>query len=386
MSNGILEDAFPVGNLKIAALSSCKEFGESVNQILVETRKEYAKTKKAAFFSGYVSDNYLVDFNSPRFGSGEAKCVINESVRGSDLFILVDPVNASNIYKMNGKNTFMSPDDNYQDIKRVIAATNGKAARINLVMPFLYEGRRDIRKNSESLDCSIALQELVELGVENIITFDAHEPRVVNSIPINGFDNFNTSLQFMREILDYDKELRINGDCLMAVSPDENGMTRAIYYSNILGINMGMFYKRKDYSITVEGSHPIIAYEFLGNDVEDKTILIIDDLITSGESIVETARELKKRKAKKIYMCVTYGLFSEGLYSFDKAYDDGVLDQLFTTNLTYISQELMSKPYYRKVDLSKYAALIINTLNHDTSINEIVDPVKKLQELIKERN
>lgn len=385
MSNGILKDAFPVGNLKIAALNSCKEFGESINKILVETREEYKETKKAAFFPGYVRDNYLVDFSNPRFGSGEAKCFINESVRGSDLFILMDPVNASNLYKMNGKYTFMSPDDNYQDVKRVIAATNGKAARINLIMPFLYEGRRDIRRNSESLDCSIALQELVEMGVENIITFDAHEPRVVNSIPISGFDNFNTSLQFIREILEYDKDLKIEDSSLMAVSPDENGMHRAIFYANVLGINMGMFYKRKDYTTTVEGIHPVKMNEFLGNDVSGKTIIIIDDLITSGDSIIDTARELKKRKAEKIYMCVTYGLFSEGLDAFDQIYDEGVLDQLFTTNLTYISKELMSKPYYTKVDLSSYAALIINTLNHDTSINEIVDPVKKIKELMKER-
>ncbi|MSS63989.1 ribose-phosphate pyrophosphokinase [Velocimicrobium porci] len=385
MPNRIIEEAFPVGTLKIAALDSLKEFGESVNQILAETRKGYAGTKKAEFFPGYITDNYLVDLDTPRFGTGESKGIIHESVRGADLFLLMDPVNASNLYKINGEDTFTSPDDNYQDVKRIIAASNGKASRINLIMPFLYEGRRDIRRNFESLDCSIALQELIEMGVENIITFDAHEPRVVNSIPINGFDNFNTAFQFVEKVLEYDKELLVNGDSLMAVSPDENGMPRAVYYANVLGINMGMFYKRKDYTTTVDGLHPVIAHEFLGNDPAGKTVLIVDDLITSGEPILETARELKKRNAKKIYMCVTYGLFSEGLEAFDKAYEEGILDQLFTTNLTYISDELVSRPYYTKVDLSRYVALIINTLNHDTSINEIVDPVKKIHEIIKDR-
>lgn len=385
MPNRIIEEAFPVGHLKIAALNSLRDFGESVNRVLVKTRKGYTGTKKADFFPGYISDNYLVDLDTPRFGSGESKGIIHESVRGADLFLLMDPVNASNLYKMNGEDTFTSPDDNYQDVKRIIAASNGKATRINLIMPFLYEGRRDIRRNFESLDCSIALQELIEMGVENIITFDAHEPRVVNSIPINGFDNFNTAFQFIEKVLEHDKTLSINGDSLMAVSPDENGMPRAVYYANVLGVNMGMFYKRKDYTTTVDGLHPVIAHEFLGNDPSEKTILIVDDLITSGEPILETARELKKRNAKKIYMCVTYGLFSEGLEAFDRAYEEGILDQLFTTNLTYISDELKSRPYYTNVDLSRYVALIINTLNHDTSINEIVDPVKKIHEIIKDR-
>lgn len=381
-----LEQAFPVGDLKLAALNSAKSLGESVNKYLVETRKGFEKSNsRGEFFDCYEKENYLLDFKTPRFGSGEAKAQLNETVRGADLFILVDPINASNLYKINNEDTFTSPDDNFQDLKRVIAACNGKPTRINLIMPFLYEGRRDNRIRRESLDCSIALNELLNMGGENIITFDAHEPRVENSIPLEGFDNFNSSFQFISALLDYDRELVIDGDHLIVVSPDENGTKRAIYYANMLGINMGMFYKRKDYSQVVGGKHPVLSHEFLGASVEGKTAVIVDDMISSGDSLLETAKQLKLRKAKKVYVFCTYGLFSRGYEPFDEAFAEGILDQLFTTNLTYIDPALLERPYYTPVDMSRYLATIINCINHDSSIESIIDPSKRIQEVLKGR-
>lgn len=381
-----LEKAFPVGDLKLAALNSAKDLGEKINHHLVETRKAYEnKQYKGIFLDYYQKDNYLLNFITPRFGSGEGKAQLNESVRGTDLFILVDPINASNLYKINNEDTFTSPDDNFQELKRVIAACNGKPTRINLIMPFLYEGRRDNRTRRESLDCSVALHELVDMGVENIITFDAHEPRVENAIPLEGFDNFNPSLQFISALLEHDKDLIINGDHVMTASPDENGTKRAIYYANMLGINTGMFYKRLDYSKLVDGIHPVLSHEFLGAPVEGKTVIIVDDMISSGEVLLETARQLKLRKASKVYICTTYGLFTQGLEEFDKAHKEGAFDHLFTTNLTYIDPSVKERNYYTEVDMSRYLATIINSINHDSSIESIIEPAKRIQEVIKNR-
>ena len=381
-----LEQSFPVGELKVAALNSAKDLGEKVNKHLIDTRKVFAENpKRSELANFYNKDSYLLNFETPRFGSGEGKAKLNESVRGKDLFILVDPINASNLYKINNEDTFTSPDDNFQDLKRVIAASSGKAARINLIMPFLYEGRRDNRRNLESLDCSIALNEAMDMGVENIITFDAHEPRVENAVPLEGFDNFNPSLQFISALLEYDKELRVNGDHLMTASPDENGTKRAIYYANMLGVNTGMFYKRKDYSLLVNGVHPVISHEFLGASVEGKTVIVIDDMISSGDSLLETVKQLKLRKAKKVYVFATYALFTKGYEAFDKAYEEGILDHLFTTNLTHNTPELLAKEYHTEVDMSRYLATIINSINHDSSIENIIEPVKRIQEVIKNR-
>ena len=381
-----LEQAFPVGELKVAALNSAKDLGKKINQHLVATRKAYEnKQYKGIFLDYYEKDNYLLDFITPRFGSGEGKGLIKEDVRGTDLFILADPVNSSNLYKINNEDTFTSPDDNFQELKRVIAACSGKPTRINLIMPFLYEGRRDNRTNLESLDCSVALNELVDMGVENIITFDAHEPRVENSIPLEGFDNFNPSLQFITALLEYDKNLTINGDTVMTASPDENGTNRAIYYANLLGVNTGMFYKRRDYTQLVDGIHPVLSHEFLGAPVEGKTVIIVDDMISSGDPLLETARQLKLRKAAKVYIFVTYGLFTKGLESFDKAHAEGAFDQLFTTNLTYIDSDLKERSYYTEVDMSRYLATIINSINHDSSLENIIEPAKRIQEVLKNR-
>lgn len=381
-----LEQAFPVGDLKLAALNSAKDLGQKVNQYLVETRKGYEnKQYKGIFFDYYQKDNYLLEFITPRFGSGEGKGQLNESVRGTDLFILVDPVNAANLYKMNNEDTFTSPDDNFQELKRVIAACSDNPTRINLIMPFLYEGRRDNRTQRESLDCSVALNELIDMGVKNIITFDAHEPRIENAIPLEGFDNFNPSLQFISALLEHDKELSVNGDTLMTVSPDENGTKRAIYYANMLGVNTGMFFKRLDYTTLVDGAHPVLSHEFLGASVEGKTVMVVDDMISSGEALLETARQLKLRKASKVYICATYGLFTNGLEEFDKAHTEGAFDHLFTTNLTYIDPSVKTRSYYTEVDMSRYLATIINSINHDSSIENIIEPAKRIQEVIKNR-
>lgn len=378
-------ETIPVAPLKIVALDSCKALGDQVNNYIVESRhsqvNEHAHTLA---FLGYEADKYLVDAVCPRFGSGEAKAVIKESIRGTDLYILVDVTNRNISYDLCGQPTYMSPDDHFQDLKRIIAASNGKAHRINVIMPFLYEGRQHKRSKRESLDCALALQELSDMGVENIITFDAHDPRVQNAIPIRGFDNFFTTLQFIREFLYTENDLIIDKDHLIMISPDEGGMSRSVYYSNVLGVDMGMFYKRRDYSTIINGKNPIVAHEYLGTTVENKDVFIVDDMIASGESILDVARELKERKAKRVFIGATFGLFTEGTDKFDKAYEEGIIDRIYTTNLTYCPEELFSKPYYKSVDISKYIALIIDTLNHDTSVDKILNPTSRIQELLQE--
>nr|WP_297935730.1 ribose-phosphate pyrophosphokinase [uncultured Lachnoclostridium sp.] len=382
-----LNIAVPVAPLKIIALSSCKELGELVNAHLVKSRKHQISEEHTDLsILGYESDSYLVNHNCPRFGSGEAKGEIRESIRGKDLFILIDTVNTTNTYKMNGELTCTSPDDNFQDLKRIIQACSGQAHRINVIMPFLYESRQHRRSKLESLDCAYALQELVSMGVSNIITFDAHDPRVQNAIPIQGFDNFFTSYQFIQALFEAEPNIIVNDENTMIISPDEGGMSRSLYYASVLGVNMGMFYKRRDYTQVIDGRNPIVAHEYLGNSVEGKDVFIVDDMISSGESMLDVALELKKRKARRVFIAVTYGLFTNGFDKFDKYYKDGIIDRIFTTNLSHVPDGLLKKPYYKNVDLSKYIALIIDTLNNDTSVNEILDPNIRIQELLQKHN
>ena len=378
-----LERTLPVAPLKIAALDSCKELAQKVNDYIVEFRHTPAANSiDPSLFSKHQADNYLVSLSCPRFGSGEAKGMLHETVRGSDLFVMVDVCNYSLTYSVNGYTNHMSPDDHYQDMKRIISAANGKAHRINVIMPFLYESRQHKRTRRESLDCAFALKELTDMGVSNIITFDAHDPRVQNAIPLKGFDTVQPAYQFIKGILNNVKDLKIDNDHMMVISPDEGGTNRAIYLANVLGLDMGMFYKRRDYSKMVDGRNPIVAHEFLGASVEGKDVLIIDDMISSGDSMIDVATELKKRKANRIFMIATFGLFTNGLEKFDKAYEDGIIYRLLTTNLTYQDDELLQKPYYINCDMSKYVAYIIDTLNHDSSISDLLNPYDRIQGVV----
>lgn len=380
-------DTIPVGALGIVAMDSCKELGQKVDRYIADWRlNRQNEHKNTIAFSGYQNDSYLIDMKIPRFGSGEAKGLLNQSVRGRDLFIMVDVTNYSLTYSVCGHENHMSPDDHYQDLKRVIAAVAGKGRRITVIMPFLYESRQHKRTGRESLDCALALQELVSMGVENIITFDAHDPRVQNAIPLNGFETVQPAYQFIKGLLRNVKDLQIDSDHLMMISPDEGGMGRAIYLANVLGVDMGMFYKRRDYSKIVNGRNPIVAHEFLGSSVEGKDVFVIDDMISSGESMLDVAKELKARKARRVFVASTFGLFTSGLQKFDAAYESGLIDKVLTTNLTYQTPELLSKPYYISCDMSKYIALLIDTLNHDASISNLLDPVGRIQRCLKKYN
>lgn len=382
-----LFQSLPVGNLGIVALESCKDMGNRVDSYIVNWRSERKKSNNTiASFAGYKRDSYLVDAKCSRFGSGEAKCVINESIRGDDLYLLVDVCNYSLTYTVCGHKNHMSPDDHYQDLKRVIAAISGKARRITVIMPFLYESRQHKRSSRESLDCALALQELTNLGVESIITFDAHDPRVQNAIPLKGFETVQPAYQFIKALLKNVNDLRLDAEHLMVISPDEGGMNRAIYYANVLGVDMGMFYKRRDYTTIVDGRNPIVAHEFLGTDIEGKDMLIIDDMISSGDSMIDVATELKKRNAGRIFVCTTFGLFTNGLEKFDEAYEKGLIYRVLTTNLIYQTEELLNKPYYINVDMSKYIALLIDTLNHDSSISELLNPIERIQKRVTKYN
>ena len=373
----------PVGSLGIIAVDGCQELGNKVNDYLVKWRKESShEHKNDVVFTGYEKDNYLIDAKVPRFGSGEAKGVINESVRGKDLYLMVDVCNYSLTYSLSGHVNHMSPDDHFQNLKRVIAAVGGKARRLNVIMPFLYESRQHKRSSRESLDCALALQELVSMGVDNIITFDAHDPRVQNAIPLSGFETVRPTYQFIKGLLRTVPDLIIDSDHMMAISPDEGGTSRAVYLANVLGLDMGMFYKRRDYTQIVDGRNPIVAHEFLGSSVEGKDVIIIDDMISSGDSIIDVATELKRRKAKRIFAAATLGLFTNGLDKFDKAYEEGIIHGILTTNLIYQTPELLSRPYYINCDLSKYIALLIDTLNHDGSISSILSPNERIQHVV----
>ncbi|WP_195230937.1 ribose-phosphate pyrophosphokinase [Coprococcus comes] len=376
-------DNIPVGSLGIIAVDGCEEMGNKVNDYLVKWRKEETRFQKDNLvFNGYEKPNYLIDAKVPRFGSGEAKGIINESVRGKDLYLMVNVCNYSLTYSLSGNTNHMSPDDHFQNLKRVIAAVGGKARRLNVIMPFLYESRQHKRSGRESLDCALALQELVRMGVDNIITFDAHDPRVQNAIPLSGFETIRPTYQFVKGLLKHVPDLQIDADHMMAISPDEGATGRAIYFANVLGLDMGMFYKRRDYTTIVDGRNPIVAHEFLGSSVEGKDVIILDDMISSGDSILDVARQLKMRKAKRIYAAATFGLFTNGMEKFDQAYEEGLINGILTTNLIYQTPELLSRPYYINCDMSKYIALVIDTLNHDASISSILDPSERIQNVV----
>lgn len=376
-------ERIPVGPLALMPLDSIQPLGQKVDEYLStwRTRRE-SDHKETIAFNGYQKDSYIVQAKVSRFGSGEAKANILETVRGVDLYLMVDVMNYAQTYSLFGQVNHMSPDDHYSDLKRVIAATTGKAKRINVIMPFMYESRQHKRTGRESLDCAMMLQELHAMGVENFITFDAHDPRVMNAIPQDSFDNISCSYQFIKAILAHVEDLDIDKNHMMIISPDEGGMSRAIYYANVLGIDMGMFYKRRDYSKVVNGRNPIVAHEFLGADVEGKDVFIIDDMISSGESLIDTAKELKERKARRVFACCTFGLFTSGFNKFDQAYANGTLNGVFTTNLIYQQSELLTKPWYISVDMAKYIALIIDNLNHDMSISSILDSSQKINDKV----
>ena len=369
-------NSIPVGDLGIIPLQSCSELGKMVNEYIVDWRKE---RESVLHQDDKIKDSYIVNTKCSRFGSGEAKGTILDSIRGKDLYLLVDVTNYSIEYSLCGHMNKMSPDDHYSDLKRIITAAAGKARRINVIMPFLYESRQHKRTARESLDCAVALQELHALGVENIITFDAHDPRVQNAIPNSGFDSIQPTYQFIKSLFNNVPDLQVDSDHMMIISPDEGAMGRAVYYSNVLGLDMGMFYKRRDYSRVVNGRNPIVAHEFLGSSVEGKDVFIVDDMISSGESMLDVAKELKKRKAKRVFVAATFGLFTNGLKQFDEYYEQGLISKVLTTNVIYQTPDLLSRPYYINVDLSKYIALMIDKLNYDHSISELLDPNAKIQ-------
>ncbi|MBP3913541.1 MAG: ribose-phosphate pyrophosphokinase [Lachnospiraceae bacterium] len=375
-------DTIPEGRLAIIPMSSTREIGKKVNDFLVEWRKERVVQGIISPSNGYVRDSFLLEASTPRFGSGEAKGTIKESVRGYDIYLLVDVLNYSLTYRIGGYENVMSPDDHFQDLKRVISACGRKAHRINVIMPYLYEGRQILPGGRESADCASALQELIDLGVENIITFDAHDSRVQNAIPFENFETVSPSYQFLKNVLRCAPDLELDSDHMMIISPDEGGMSRAIYMANVLGIDMGMFYKRRDYTTLVSGRNPVLAHEFLGSEVSGKDIIILDDMISSGDKVIETCKLLKKKKAKRIFICATFGVMTGGLVPFDNAYKHGWFDKLITTNLIYQPEELLTREYYKSCDMSKFLALIIDTLNHDCSISSLLDPVDRIHKVM----
>mgnify|MGYP002312746445 CR=1 FL=1 len=380
-------ETIPVGPLGLIPLKSCTELGDKVNAYLVDWRRERESEHKSTIaFSGYQRDSYIINAVTPRFGTGEGKGLVTESIRGDDLYIMVDICNYSLTYSLFGMTNHMSPDDHFQDLKRIISAATGKAKRISVVMPFLYEGRQHRRTKRESLDCALALKELSDMGVSNIITFDAHDPRVQNSIPLNGFDNFFPTYQFLKALIKSVPDLRVDNDHLMIISPDEGAMSRAVYFSNILGVDMGMFYKRRDYSTIVNGKNPIVAHEFLGDSVEGKDVVVIDDMISSGGSMLDVAKQLKERNAKRVFVCTTYGLFTDGLDKFDEYYEKGWLDRVITTNLNYRIPELLERPYYVEANMSKYLASIIDIINHDVSVEKVRSSNEKIMSLMEKVN
>ena len=377
-------ETIPVGPLGLVPLKSCEELGKKVDAYLVRWRTaRQSEHKSTIAFAEYQKDSYIIKTKLSRFGTGEGKGTILESVRGDDLYLMVDVCNHSLTYSLCGMQNHMSPDDHFQDLKRIISAAAGKARRINVIMPFLYESRVETRKGRQSLDCAMALHELCDMGVDNIITFDAHDPRVMNAIPLNGFETVQPTYQFIKALLETEPDLMVDSDHMMIISPDAHGMKRAIYYANLLGIELGMFYKRRDYTRSVNGRNPIVAHEFLGTDVAGKTCIVIDDMISSGESCQDVARELKRMKAARVIICATFGFFTNGVGRFDRYYENGLIDRILTTNLVYQTPELLSRPYYTSVDMSKYIALIIDNLNHDTSISDLLNPSDRVQRALK---
>ena len=382
----LLEKSMPVAPIRIAALG-CRELAEEVDRKLVKFRKELVERKQLSVIpQGYSEESFIVECECPRFGTGEGKGYIKESVRGTDLYIMVDVTNYSESYTVCGHENHMSPDNHFQDLKRIISAATGKAHRINVIMPFLYEGRQHRRTKRESLDCALALKELSDMGVSNIITFDAHDPRVQNSTPLNGFDNFTTPYQFIKSLLNSEDDLIVDKDHLLVISPDEGALDRAIYFASVLGVDTGMFYKRRDYSTIVNGKNPIVAHEFLGDNIDGKDIIIIDDMISSGGSMLDTARQLKAMNARRVYICCTFGLFTDGLKNFDAAYDHGDFDKVITTNLTYLPPEIYTRPYFVEADMSKFIASLIDFMNHDASLSNVMATTDKIHGIVEAYN
>ena len=380
-------NTIPVGELGLIALSSCKDMGNQVDDYISSWRKHrQSDYEDSLALAGYKKDSYLIKVDNPRFGSGEAKGIIYDSVRGKDVFIMVDVCNHSVTYSLCGKTNCMSPDDHFQDLKRIIAAIAGKAKRITVIMPFLYESRQHRRTARESLDCAMGLQELYAMGVDNVITFDAHDPRVINCSPLKGFDTIRASYQFLKALCQHVNDIGFDPDHLMMISPDEGAIERSVFFASVLGINMGMFYKRRDYSTIVNGMNPIVAHEYLGADLAGKDVIVVDDMISSGGSMIDTAKDLKMRGAKRVFIFSTFGLFTNGMEKFDKAFEDGIFDKILTTNLTYQSPELLARDYYISVDMYKYISYLIDTLNHDTSIADLLDPAPRIKELISDYN
>ena len=365
-----------VAPLGVIAMEGASELGAKINQYLVEWSNN----------NGGCESTFLIESQCPRFASGDGKGIIKSTVRGADLFILVDVGNYNCKYSMFGEQNSMSPDDHYQDLKRIIQAAGGKAHRINVIMPILYGGRQHRRNYRESLDCAVALQELEHMGVQNIVTFDAHDPRVHNAIPLMGFDNVIPTYQVLKAMFRSVPNLHVSKDTFMIISPDEGAINRNMYYASVLGVDLGMFYKRRDYSRIVNGRNPIVAHEYLGNSVENKDVFIADDIISSGESVLDIAYELKKRKANRIFAYATYPIFTNGLDSFDKAYNDGIIDGVFGTNLTYRTDDLKKREWFHEVDVAKYIAYFIAAINHDVSVSTIIDPHEKIQALLDKHN
>ena len=376
-------NTIPVGQLGIVALPGCEELANKIDNYLIRWRfQRNSEHKDTLAFAGYEKSTYLINMDFPRFGTGEGKAALNQTVRGYDIYILADVFNYGVTYKMYGMTVPMSPDEHFANLKRAISAIEGKAKRVSVIMPMLYEGRQHKRSSRESLDCAMMLQELHSMGVENFITFDAHDPRVMNAIPLCGFESISPAYQMIKAAVRNVDNLKFDVDNLMVISPDEGGMSRCIYYSTVLGIELGMFYKRRDYSRIVDGRCPIIAHEFLGDNVEGKDVIVVDDMISSGESMIEVATKLKELKAKRIFIFSAFGLFCNGFDAFDKAYAKGFIDRVFTTNLVYGTRELLDKEWYVRVDMSKYLSYIIDTLNHDTSISDLLDPAEKINTLL----
>lgn len=382
-----LKYKLPVAPLEIAVLDNAKSLAMDIDKHLVETRKkDTGKFASEPAMRGYIRDSYLCKVRCPRFGTGEAKGVFDESIRGKDLFIITDVTNNSITYRMNNFVNHMSPDDHYQDLKRLIAAAAGRAKRVNVIMPFLYEGRQHKRSSRESLDCAYMLEELVHMGVDNFITFDAHDPRVANAIPLSDFDNYTPPTPFIKALLHTERDLTIDKDHLVVISPDEGALNRSIYFANVLGVNAGMFYKRRDYTRVVNGKNPIVAHEFLGDSIDGRDVIIMDDMISSGESIIDTARKLKEMNAKRVYLCCSFGLFTNGLKAFDNAYERCWFEKVVTTNLTYLPPEIKDKPYFCEADMSGFVADIIHMMNHDASMSNVMDSSEQLHRAIENYN
>lgn len=383
MEQNVHEISIPRGTLSIVGMKGCEELLDRIDAYLKEWRKNrHNEFMHQVDFIGYNRDSYKLEVDCPRFGSGEAKAISRQSFRGQDLYILVDVFNYGVTYNMYGQEVPMSPDDHYADLKRVIAAASGKAKRINVIMPMLYEGRQHKRTARESLDCAVCLQELVNMGVDNILTFDAHDARVQNAIPLSSFENIMPTYQFLKAMCRTIEDFNIDKEKLMIISPDEGALNRSMYYSSVLGVNLGMFYKRRDYSTVINGRNPIVAHEFLGESVEGKDLIIVDDMIASGDSVMDIAKKLKEKGAKRVFVATTFGLFTAGLEVFDKAYEEGYIERIFTTNLIYRRPDLAEREWYTEVDMAKFIAYFIDTLNHDQSVSGLLNPVHRINNLL----